>query len=86
MRLTPPSLSLSRYAGSYADSTYGTVEVTLVDGSLRAKFGNEDLGTLVPWEYEIFRSPESVFTFVPDGRGNVASLQIFGTSFVRVRR
>jgi CubicO group peptidase (beta-lactamase class C family) len=82
----PPSLALSRYAGSYADSTYGTVEVTLVDGSLRAKFGNEDLGTLVPWEYEIFRSPESVFTFVPDGRGNVASLQIFGTSFVRVRR
>jgi CubicO group peptidase (beta-lactamase class C family) len=82
----PPSLELARYAGSYADSTYGTVEVTLVDGSLRAKFGNEDLGTLVPWEYEIFRSPESVLTFVPDGRGNVASLQIFGTSFVRVRR
>lgn len=82
----PPSLALARYAGSYADSTYGTVEVALADGSLRAKFGNEDLGILVPWEYEIFRSPESVLTFVPDGRGNVASVQVFGTSFVRVRR
>lgn len=82
----PPSLALARYAGTYADSTYGTVDVTLADGSLRAKFGNEDLGTLVPWEYEIFRSPGSALTFVPDGRGNVASVQIFGTSFVRVRR
>ena len=82
----PPSLALARYAGTYADSTYGTVEITLADGSLRAKFGKEDLGVLVPWEYEIFRSPESVLTFVPDGRGNVASLQVFGTSFVRIRR
>jgi CubicO group peptidase (beta-lactamase class C family) len=81
----PPSLALARYAGTYADSTYGTVEVTQADGSLRAKFGNEDLGILVPWEYEIFRSPESVLTFVPDGRGNVASLQLFGVSFVRAR-
>ena len=53
-----------------ADSTYGTVEVTLAGRvTAGAKFGNEDLGTLVPWEYEIFRSPESVLTFVPDGRG-----------------
>ena len=89
----PPSLALARYAGAYADSTYGTVEVVLAEGSLRARFGNEDLGVLVPWEYEIFRArrpppqeQESVLTFVPDGRGNVASLQVFGVSFVRVRR
>ena len=81
----PPSLALARYAGTYSDSTYGSVEVTVADGSLRAKFGNEDLGLLAPWEYEIFRSPESVLTFVPDGRGNVASLQMFGVSFVRAR-
>lgn len=85
-----PSLPLDRYPGSYHDSTYGTVEVTLTDGTLRARFGNQDFGTLEPWEYEIFLTREPAplerrrtLTFVPDGRGNVASLQLFNVTFVR---
>ena len=87
-----PSLPLERYAGSYADSTYGAVDVTLTGGELHARFGNEDLGVLEPWEYESFRAvgpppleQRQVVTFVPDGRGRVASLQAFGVSFVRVK-
>jgi len=71
---------------------YG-VEVTLTDGGLRARFGNQDLGTLEPWEYEIFltRGPapqeqRRTLTFVPDGRGNIASLQLFNVTFVRAPR
>ncbi len=89
----PPSLPLERYAGSYVDSTYGAVDVTLADGTLRARFGKEDLGPLEPWEHEIFRTrgpppleQRQTVTFVPDGRGNVASLQVFGVSFVRAPR
>lgn len=87
-----PSLPLERYAGSYSDSTYGAVDVTLTDGALYARFGNEKLGRLEPREYETFQAvgppPEEqrqVVTFVPDGRGNVASLQAFGVSFIRSR-
>jgi CubicO group peptidase (beta-lactamase class C family) len=86
----PPSLPLERYAGSYADSTFGSVEVTLTDSTLTARFGKEDLGQLEPWEYESFRArgspPEeqrTLLTFVPDGAGRVASLRVFGVSFVR---
>ena len=91
--IAQPSLPLERYAGSYVDSTYGAVEVTLSDGVLRARFGDEDLGRLEPWEYEIFRAlgpppleQRQTVTFVPDGRGNVASLQLFGVSFLRASR
>jgi CubicO group peptidase (beta-lactamase class C family) len=87
-----PSLPLERYAGTYADSTYGAVDVTLAGGELHARFGKEDLGILKPWEYESFRAlgpppmeRRQLVTFVPDGRGGVASLQAFGVSFVRVR-
>lgn len=88
-----PSLPLERYAGRYVDSTYGEVEVTVTDGVLRARFGNEDLGRLEPLEYETFqtRGPPPLerrrtLTFVPDGRGNVASLQLFNVSFARAPR
>jgi CubicO group peptidase (beta-lactamase class C family) len=88
-----PSLSVERYAGRYVDSTYGAVEVTVSDGVLRARFGNEDLGRLEPWEYEIFltrgpppRERQWTLTFVPDGRGNVTALQLFGVTFVRAAR
>jgi len=89
----PPSLPLERYAGSYADSTYGSVDITLADGTLHARFGNEDLGRLEPRAYESFAAVGSppleerqVVTFVPDGVGQVASLRAFGITFLRVPR
>ena len=86
----PPSLPLDRYAGTYVDSTYGNVDLTLVDGVLRARFGKNDLGRLEPWRYDSFRArgpapDESLtpITFLPDGAGSVASLRAFGVTFVK---
>lgn len=90
---TRPSLPVERYAGSYTDSTYGDVDVTLADGSLYARFGKADLGRLEHWEYDGFRAlgppPEeqrTSVTFVPDGGGRVASLRAFGVTFARTSR
>jgi CubicO group peptidase (beta-lactamase class C family) len=84
---SPPSLPLERYAGTYVDSTYGSVEVTLAEGALHARFGNEDLGKLVPREYDGFRGAGSTtVTFQPDGAGGIASLRVFGASFRRSTR
>jgi len=85
---TPPSLPLDRYAGSYADSTYGGVEVSLANGSLRASFGKEELGVLEPLDYESFRAvgpppagSRTIMTFQLDGAGKVASVRVFGVTF-----
>ena len=84
---SPPSLPLERYAGSYADSTYGSVEVTHADGALQARFGKQDLGKLVPWDYDSFRGAGSTtVTFQPDGAGRIASLRAFGVTFRRSSR
>jgi hypothetical protein len=84
-------LPLERYAGTYVDSTYGALEVTFVNGALRARFGAQDLGTLEPWEHESFRAvgpPPAMnripVTFVPDGAGGIASVRALGLTFQRL--
>jgi len=69
------------------------VDITLADGTLHARFGNEDLGRLEPRAYESFAAvgpppleERQVVTFVPDGVGQVASLRAFGITFLRVPR
>jgi CubicO group peptidase (beta-lactamase class C family) len=86
-----PSLPLERYAGTYVDSTYGTLEVTFATGALRARFGAQDLGTLEAWEHESFRAvgqPPAMnrtpVTFVLDGTGGIASVRAFGITFQRL--
>jgi hypothetical protein len=88
---TRPSLSLERYAGVYTDSAYGVIEVTQADGALRARWEKAQLGPLEHWQYETFRSRPAngdprTLTFVPDGAGGIASVRVFGTTFVRARR
>jgi len=85
-----PSLPLERYAGTYVDSTYGTMQVTLANGALRAKFVNYDIGALKHTVYESFSSVRddplngiSELTFIPDGNGKVSSVQAFGVTFNR---
>jgi hypothetical protein len=87
---TQPSLPLEQYAGTYVDSTYGTMQVTLANGALRAKFVNYDIGALKHDAYEQFSSVRddplngiSELTFVPDGNGHVSSVQAFGVTFNR---
>jgi CubicO group peptidase (beta-lactamase class C family) len=89
---TKPSLALDRYVGTYVDSAYGAIDVTLDAGTLRARYEKADLGPLDSWEYESFRSrpkkPEdgpTTLTFVPDGAGGVTSVRAFGQTFVRTR-
>ncbi len=94
-RRTPnarPSLALDRYAGTYADSTFGSVVVTAAGGALRLTYGGKRAGTLEPWEYDTFRarwadprSEPSLVVFQPDGAGGVATLRAFGVTFARVK-
>ena len=87
---TQPSLPLERYAGTYVDSTYGTMQVTLANGALHAKFVNFDIGELKHAAYETFSSVkndpidgDTELTFVPDGSGHVSAVQAFGVTFDR---
>ena len=84
----PASLPLDRYVGTYVDSTYGTVDVTMRDSTLYARYVKFDIGALVHTTYESFRSKKddpmegvTELTFVPDGAGQIASLQLLGSTF-----
>ena len=50
---TPPSLPLTEYAGTYRSKLYSKLSVTVVDGRLRAQFGDY-AGTLDHWEQDSF--------------------------------
>ena len=51
---THPTLPLERYAGTYADSLYGTATVALVNGRLTIQVGTAS-GQLEHWLYDLFR-------------------------------
>jgi CubicO group peptidase (beta-lactamase class C family) len=85
-----PSLPLVSYAGTYVDSTYGTIEITAASAGLRARFGTHNLGVLEPWEHESFRAVgpppalgRTAVTFMPDGSGGVTAVRVFGVTFQR---
>jgi hypothetical protein len=87
---THPSLPLERYTGTYTDSTYGNVEVTLANGRLRFRYENTAAVDVEHWEYDTFRAlPKApmeqpfLLVFTPDGAGSVSSVQVDSTSFVR---
>jgi CubicO group peptidase (beta-lactamase class C family) len=82
------SLPLQRYAGNYVDSTYGTVQVTLVNGALRARFGNFEIGELKHASFDSFKSVKddalegiTELTFITDGAGHAAAVQALGVTF-----
>jgi CubicO group peptidase (beta-lactamase class C family) len=52
---THPSLSLDRYAGTYADSLAGDINVSFESGKLRLRSSSTHAGTLEHWEYDTFR-------------------------------
>jgi hypothetical protein len=88
---TKPSLALDRYAGTYVDSAYGTIQVTSANGALRAKVATDPEAELVPVNYETFRTtpapPASpaALTFLLDGTGGVSGVRVSGVTFNRVR-
>jgi hypothetical protein len=78
--------------GTYVDSAFGTIAVTMDGGALHARWDKADFGTLDHVRFETFRSkpkmPEesgTTLTFVPDGAGGVSGVRTYGQTFSRVR-
>jgi hypothetical protein len=89
---TRPTLPLAKYAGTYSDSAYGKVDITLAGDALRFRFVKGDAQPLEHVEYDTFRAkakdslePDPVVTFVPDGFGGVGALRAFGVEFRRAK-
>ena len=89
---TRPTLPLQKYAGTYSDSTYGKVDITLAGNALRFRFVKGDPQPLDHVEYDTFKAkakdtiePDPVVTFVLDGSGGVSALRAFGVEFRRER-
>jgi CubicO group peptidase (beta-lactamase class C family) len=86
-----PSLPLERYAGTYADSAFGEVVVTLQNGALQAAVVTDPAAPLEPVSFEAFRTRPGagarplVLTFVPDGSGGVSGVRVSNILFARVR-
>jgi uncharacterized protein DUF3471/beta-lactamase family protein len=82
---TKPTLGLSEYAGAYADSMYGTFEVTEAGGGLRARYGKAFQGKLEHWHYDTFRANwetptggQAMVSFVLGPDGKVAEAKVEG--------
>ncbi len=52
---TDPILSLESYTGKFEDPLYGSIEITVKDGSLDATINHLYAGKLAHWNYESFR-------------------------------
>ena len=79
---THPTLPLDHYAGTYADSLFGTATVGLNDGKLTLQAGTAK-GQLEHWQYDVFRVtwPDpfwdaSYVAFVIDPDGAVGELRV----------
>jgi CubicO group peptidase (beta-lactamase class C family) len=90
---TSPTLALERYVGSYADSLYGAVEVTLESGALRLSRSPFLTATLEHWHYDTFETVWSkpwvgrgLVTFHINAGGDVSALEIGGFSVTRTGR
>lgn len=82
---TRPSLPLERYAGVYADSLYGRVEIAERGGRLIARMGASFEAELEHWHFDTFRATwndpqagRSWLTFRLNARGEIAGLEVEG--------
>lgn len=85
---TRPSLDLSKYAGTYADSMYGDVVVSQLptpNSQLRLKYGTMFDGELEHWHFDTFRATwkertmgRSFVTFALDADGKVKNVEVEG--------
>ncbi len=87
---THPSLPLDRYAGTFADSLYGTVRVTLENGALRLHVGVSQDGTLEHWQFDTFHARWddwwrgfSTVSFIVEPNGSPDRLEIGGHTLRR---
>jgi CubicO group peptidase (beta-lactamase class C family) len=87
---TSPSLPLEKYAGVYADSLAGRVEVKAEGGALRIIMSSKWNATLTHWHYDTFRAEGNrpwqgpfPVTFALDARGGVARMEVMGRTYAR---
>lgn len=80
---TKPSLDLARYAGTYADSLYGTSRVTMESGHLVLELAPKLVGDLEHWNYDTFkvvwrdhRDGTNLVTFTLDQYGRVDEMKV----------
>jgi CubicO group peptidase (beta-lactamase class C family) len=78
---TKPSLSLSRYAGTYADSLYGTAIVRMENGHLVLDMASKLTGDMEHWHYDTFkvtwrdhRDGTNLVTFALDADGQIDTM------------
>jgi hypothetical protein len=89
---TSPSLPLERYAGTYSDPLYGSIEVKLDQGALRFTYGS-GAGKLTHWHFNTFRAAwteewrqPGLVTFILDAQGEPTTLEQGGARFARKPR
>ena len=82
---TSPSLALDKYAGTYSDSMYGDIRITVQDGKLHLAFGIMQ-ATLEHWHYDTFRAimqparlGKVMSSFVLDANGKPSELKLEAT-------
>jgi CubicO group peptidase (beta-lactamase class C family) len=90
---TRPSLPIEQYAGTYVDSLYGAVTVTVEEGALRLRRSAAQAGTLEHWQFDTFRSRwddwwrgRSTVTFIIGPDGSAERLETGGHTLRRARR
>jgi len=86
---THPSLPLDKYAGTYCDPLYGTVNVAY-DSKLVLRYGKGFVGELEHWHYDTFRARweaewrgSDLVSFTLDSKGHPESLTLLGFTFKR---
>ncbi len=87
---SPPSLPLAAYAGTYSDSAYGDIQVTLADGALQAAIVTDPTVSLSHVSFDTFRANAQgraavTLQFIPNGAGGVRGVSVSGIVFNRVR-
>lgn len=90
---TKPSLALDAYAGAYADSLAGRLEVSIENGGLALRLSSQLHARLEHWNYDTFRArwdnawqgtPAATFEIGASGR--VEAVRFQGARFGRVPR
>ena len=89
---TKPSLGLEKYAGTYVDSLFGKVVVTMENGALRYRSSSTQAGTLEHWQYDSFQVAwddwwrgRSTITFGVGPNGTVDRVDASGFTLRRMR-
>ena len=90
VRGTQPRLALAQYAGTYADSLYGSVTVREEAGHLAFQMGPNFIGDAEHWHYDSFRISwrdrelgKQMATFVLNDAGKMRELRLEGLGVFR---